>query len=422
MSGSLASCRGMTATDGDSLARPFLTEPSVPPLVGAVWALLLINTLAFNGSEMVLPFPHVVGQIITMGALVCALGLALVLNRRLRVLPSPYLLFLSLLLVVSIASSLRLEVGIGALFRCFRWAVFLATLWLLSRWWRGDLSFVRHHVRALGAVLLTVLLGLVIAPGKALSGGLSGRLIGTLWPMPAPQVGQYAAVVAGLTILLWLTGRIDGRSAAWIVPLAIGTLVLSHTRTAVIAFLAALVCAALIHILTNGRTRRSLAVAAVLAGLTTVGFGSTLLSWFERGQDADQLASLTGRQNVWDILLAQQRTLSEQLLGQGLSNKSFNGLSIDSSWLAVYWEQGLVGVAIVGVILVVLLAAAALRPPSPARACAVFLILHVAISSYSEVGLGDVSLYFLHLAVAASLLAPRAPTAAAPVLPAGGPG
>lgn len=134
-----------------------------------------------------------------------------------------------------------------------------------------------------------------------------------------------------------------------------------------------------------------------------MGFGWALRSWFARGQDTEMLTSLTGRQNVWDMLLAQERTLSEQLLGVGLSNKSFNELSIDSSWLTVYWEQGLVGVAIVGVILVVLLATAALRARSPARACAVFLILHVAISSYSEVGLGDVSLYFLHLAVATSL-------------------
>lgn len=420
MSGPLASRSGMTGTRSDSLARPFLAEPSAPPLVGVVWALLVINTLGYSYVDVIIPFPRQVGQMITMGAVVCALGLALVLNRRLRFRSSPYLLLLSLLLVVSIASSLRLEVGVGALFRCFRWTVFLATLWLLSRWWRGDLSFVRHHVRGLGAVLLAVLLGLLVAPGKALAGP-EGRLVGTLWPMPAPQVGQYAAVVAGLTIVLWVNRVIDGRSAALIAPPAIGILVLSHTRTAVIALVVALVCACLTVTLTNGRARRTLAVAAVLAGLATMGFGSALTSWFARGQDTEMLTSLTGRQNVWDILLTEQRSLSEQLLGVGLSNKSFNGLSIDSGWLAVYWEQGLVGVAIVGVILVVLLAAAALRPPSPARACAVFLILHVAISSYSEVGLGDVSLYFLHLAVAAALLAPRAPTAAAPVSLAGGP-
>jgi hypothetical protein len=406
----------MTETGSEPLVHSLLSEPSVPPLVGTIWALLVINTLGFNVGAMVIPFPHAVGQIVTMGALVCALALAVVVNPRLHVLPNPYLLLLSLLLIVSIASSLRMESGTGALFRCFRGTVFLATLWLLTRWWRGDLTFVRHHVRALGAVLLSVLLGLVIAPGKALSPP-DGRLIGTLWPMLAPGVGQFAAVVAGLTIVLWVNRMTDGRTAAWVAPPAIGILLLSHTRTAVLGLVAALVGGCLTVVFTSRRTRRTLAIAAALAGLGTVGFGSAVTGWLARGQDTETLTSLTGRQTFWDALLAQKRTLSEQFLGVGLSNKSFNGLPIDSSWLAIYWEQGLVGVALVAILLVVLLAAAALRPPSPARTCAVFLILYVAVSSYTEVGLGDVSPYFLHLAVAVSLLAPGVGTAAVTITP-----
>lgn len=401
----------MTPTQTGPAFRSSRPEPRSSPYLGAVWALLLINNLGFNDVQMVFPFARPVGQIVTMGALLCALGLAVVLNPRLRVAPSPYLLLLSMLLVVSIASSLRWEAGVGALFRCFRGAVFLATLWLISRWWRGDLRFVRYHIRVMGAVLLMVLAGIAVAPGKAFSGPPQGRLIGTLWPIPAPQVGQYAAVVAGLTILLWITRSIDGRSAVWIALPAIGILLLSHTRTALLALVAALVCAGLTLTLSSGRTRRTLAVATVFGGLATVVFGSAIMSWLARGQDADQLTSLTGRQNVWDALLAQPRTLSEHLLGVGLTNKSFNGLPIDSSWLAVYYDQGLVGVAIVAAIMVGLLVAAALRPPSPSRACAVFLILYCAIASYTEVGLGDASPYLLHLAVATSLLTRSAPAA-----------
>lgn len=412
VSAPMSNNRDTTATGGHPRIRAFLPEPSVPRLVGTVWALLLVNTLAYSDVPTVIPFPRQVGQAITMGALVCALGLALVLNQRLRFKPSPYLLLLSLLLVVSIASSLRLEAGVGALFRCFRGTVFLATLWLLSCWWRGDLRFVRYHVRILGAVLLTVLVGLVIAPGKVL-GGLSGRLVGAIWPIPAPQVGQYAAVVAGLVILLWLTRSIDGQSAAWIAPPAIVLLLLSHTRTAAIAFVAALVCAILSLVRGNARARRAIAVLAGLAGMVAVAPGQPVQQWLARGQDADQLASLTGRQNVWDALLAQPRTISDQWIGVGLTDKSFNGLSIDSSWLVVYYEQGFIGIAIVAVILVGLLVAAALRPPSPGRACAIFLILYCVVASFTEVGLGDASPYLLHLAVATALLS-GAPTAAVP--------
>jgi len=82
--------------------------------------------------------------------------------------------------------------------------------------------------------------------------------------MPVPQVGQYAAMVAGLTIVLWVNRVIDGRSAALIAPSAIGILALSHTRTAVIALVAARVCTCLTFILASGRTRRTLGVAAML--------------------------------------------------------------------------------------------------------------------------------------------------------------
>jgi hypothetical protein len=64
-----------------------------------------------------------------------------------------------------------------------------------------------------------------------------------------------------------------------------------------------------------------------------------------------------------------------------------------------------------------LFAAAVLRPPSPARACAVFLILYCAVASYTEVGLGDASPYILHLAVTASLLTRGAPPTTAAVTP-----
>lgn len=409
MSRSLASRGGVTHGCSGTVANAMLPEPNTPRLVGMIWTLLLINVLTFNGNEIVIPFSLEVARIITMGSLVCAVGLAIVLNAGVHLRPNPYLLLLSLLLVLSIASSLRLESGTGALFRCFRGALFLATLWLLSRWWRGDLSFVRYHIRAVGVVLVVVLAGLAIAPGKALPGGLDGRLVGVLWPITAPQVGQYAAVVAGLTVLLWLNRCIHRGIAAWITVLAIGILLLSHTRTAVIALAVALACASLTLVLTSGQARRAIMVTAVLAGLAASAFSSAVGNWLARGQDAEMIDSLTGRQKVWDALLAQPRTLSEKLIGVGLTNKGFNGRSIDSSWLTIYYEQGLVGVTIVAIMLIGLFITAAMRPSSPGRACAVFLILYCAIASYTEVGLGDASPYLLHLAVAASLLSRGAP-------------
>ncbi|MGH3834136.1 MAG: O-antigen ligase domain-containing protein [Pseudonocardiaceae bacterium] len=368
-----------------------------------VWALLLVNTLGYTAVDLIIPFPRSVAQLVTMGALVAAFGLALLVNPRVRVRPSAYLLLLSLLVVVSIASSLRLESGLGSLFRCFRLTLFVATLWLLSAWWRGDLRFARYHVRALGAVLFTVLVGLVISPGGAFSGP-DGRLVGAIWPIPAPQVGLYCAIATGLSVILWLTRSIDGRSAAVIAVPAVGLLLLSHTRTALIGLVAALLVAGLSMAFTNARARRSLVVAAGVGGVVAVAFGQVVQNWLQRGQDAEELANLTGRQKVWDLLLAKERTVGEQAFGVGLTDKSFAGLPIDNSWLSVYHEQGWMGIAIVVAIIGCLLATAALRPACPARACAVFLITYCIVASYTEVGLGDASPYLLSLAVAASLL------------------
>ena len=398
---------GATATSPLSRTAGATDEhPVVPWLVGLVWGLLLVNTLAYTDVDLIIPLPRPIAQMITMGALAAAFGLALLVNPRVRVRPSAYLLLLSLLVVVSVASSMRLESGFGSLFRCARLTLFVATLWLVSGWWRGDLRFARYHLQALGAVLLTVLVGLVIAPGSAFSGP-DGRLAGALWPIPSTQVGQYCAVATGLAVVLWLARKIDGRSTAIVVVPAVYLLLLSHTRTALLGIVVALAVAGLSLAFTNARARRALAVAAGFGAVVTLAFGQAVMNWLQRGQDAEQLSNLTGRQKVWDLLLAEERTLAEQLFGVGLSDKSFAGLAIDSSWLAVYHEQGWVGIAIVVGILGGLLVTAVLRPPSPARACAVFLIVYCLVASYTEVGVGDASPYLLHLAVAASLLVSR---------------
>ena len=95
--------------------------------------------------------------------------------------------------------------------------------------------------------------------------------------------------------------------------------------------------------------------------------------------------------------------LVELAVGIGLTDKSFNGLPIDSSWYAVYHEQGWVGLLVVTGYLLALLMAILLRPLNPERTCALFLIVYCLCASYTEVGLGDASPYLLELAVATSL-------------------
>ncbi|KFZ82952.1 membrane protein [Amycolatopsis sp. MJM2582] len=376
----------------------------MPKAVAFVWALLILNTLGSTGATTVIPIPRSVIQLVTMGSLVLAFCIALALNLRLRIRPSAYLLLLSILVVLSLLASLNLEVGLGALFRCFRFGLFVSTLWLLTRWWDGGIRLVRQHIRTYSVVLVTVVAGLAASPGIALAEEYGGRLTGTIWPLTPPQVGQYSAVVIGLTLLLWLGGELDRLNALIVIVPSIGILLLTHTRTATLGLIAGVLIALLSLWMSSARARKVFAGAALIGAVSTVVLGSLLQAWFLRGQSSENFSSLTGRAKVWDALLSDPRTIGEYIFGVGLTNKSYIGLPIDNSWLAVYHEQGYVGIAIVAAFMLVLIVVAALRPPSLARACAIFLITYCVSASYTEAGLGDASPYLLHLALAASLL------------------
>ncbi|MFK4185592.1 O-antigen ligase domain-containing protein [Streptomyces sparsogenes] len=386
-----------------------------PKAVWIVWALLGLNTLGSAGAKTIVTLPRSLIQMATMGALVAAFALALLLNLHLRVRASAFVFLLTLLLVPSVISSVHLAVGPGALFRCTRLALFVGTLWLLSRWWDGGLTFVRHHIRMYFAVLVSVAAGLAVSPGTAMPEYYGGRLVGALWPLTPPQIGQYSAVIIGLTVLLLLGRRTTGAGAALVIVPTLVLLAMTHTRTATVGLLVGLVLAIGSLILTSAAARRFFAWAVLCATVAAVAFSSALRAWFLRGQSQENFSNLTGRAKVWDALLAAPRTTGEKVFGTGLGDKSFGGLPIDNSWLAVYHEQGLVGIAVVAAILLVLGGVALLRPPSLPRACAIFLISYVAISSYTEAGLGDASPYLLHLALAASLLVAPAPAAAGPL-------
>ncbi|GAB3137516.1 membrane protein [Amycolatopsis stemonae] len=396
------------------------TAPDVPrtaqavKVVCVVWSLLVFNTLGSLGPS-ILPIPRSVEQILTMSSVGFAFVLALAINPRFKLRPSAYLLLLTLMLVGSLAGSARLASGWGSLFRCARFALFIGTLWLISPWMDNVLHFVKHHVRVLTALLVTVAIGLGVAPGMALAQDNEGRLTGVLWPLTATQVGQYAAIAIGLSVLLWLNKLTTGRSVAIISGPALVLLLLTHTRTATAGLVVGLAVAGLSMLLTSARARKVVMWGIAVAGAGTVLLGAFIQAWLLRGQDKENFANLTGRAKVWGRLLDMPRTWFEQVFGTGLSNKSFDGLPIDNSWLAVYHEQGYMGVVIVVLFLLTLVVSAISRAPSPARACALFLVSYCLLASYTEAGLGDASPYLLHLALASWLLTTPTPDVTMPL-------
>jgi hypothetical protein len=371
--------------------------------VGIVWFLLVLDTLSYTGS--VIHIPSAVGKGIAQGALPAAILVALTINRRVVVRPNVFLCLVILLAAEAFVTSLQPQ-KFGTVYRTFRLAEFAAALWLLTPWWgRRDLLLVRCHLKALAVVLGSVLLGMLVVPNKAIG---SGRLIGVLWDIPATQVAHYAAIIFGLTAVLWFCGQLPGRRTLAIVSAAGVILILTHTRTALVAMIAGLVVAGLSLIVARARVRKLFATTGAIAAVAVITLSGILTSWLARGQSTEQLTHLTGRTSVWGPLLAFPRDRFQEIFGFGLSNDSFNGLPIDSNWLASYQSQGLFGVVLCAIMLIFLLTLAYFQQRGVQRALALFLVTYCLIASFTEVGFTDASPYLLELTLAASLLIPPA--------------
>lgn len=377
---------------------------------GLVWALLFLNVLTFaagtwNQEPLIVPIPSVIGKIITQGALPAALVVALTLNRRMVVRPNVFLVLVTLLALAAIVSAVHPDGHlVGTFYRTARLCGFVATLWLLSPWWgRRDLLLLRYQLWALAVVLASVLLGLLLAPGRALA---QGRLSGEFWPLPPTEVADLAAVLVGLVVVLWLCGLVEGRVALVVAVVGGGILLLTHSRAALVAMVAGLLVAGLSMFLARARVRWLFAAATVIALLAVTAFAGAVTRWLIRGESAHELTDLTGRTSVWSMVANAPRDSFQVVFGFGLSNKSFNGFPVDSNWLGAYLDLGVVGVVLSATLLLFVLMAAYLQPSRSRRALALFLVIYLLITSLTATGLSDASIALLELTVAASLLVP----------------
>jgi hypothetical protein len=378
--------------------RPQALERSVRRRLGTAWALLFFNTLTYTGVA-VLPIPSKLGKIGPQVALPLAIVILLTINPKIKIRPN---LFLSVVCLLCLGAMVSAAVagGLGTAFRTFRLAEFICALWLLTPWFgRADMLLARYHLRALWCTLISVLVGMLVAPGFAFAGG---RLRGTFWPIYPTQLAQYGAVAAGMVIVLWMGRKVSGRAALAGATIGIAELLLSHTRTALIGLIAGLIVAGLS--LSNARVRRFFTATAVLTAVGVAIAASAIGSWLTRGEGVEGLRTLTGRTNFWAAVLNTPRTPFQEIFGFGISNASVNGLPIDSNWLSAYMEEGIFGVVLCVSVLLVLFAAILLKTSGPTRALALFLVTYVLVASFTEDAFSDVSTYFLHLTVAASLI------------------
>lgn len=396
--------RPVGTTSRDSADR---RDRSVQRRVRVAWALLFFNTLTFV-SGPILYIPTHIGKGLAQGALPLALLVALTVNPKVRLRPNIFLCLVCLLIPDTVVTCMA-DPHLGTVFRTVRLAEFLTALWLLTPWWgRHDMLLLRWHLRCLFVALGSVLLGLMIFPGQALADG--GRLSGVIWPMGPTQIAQYAAVTAGVLVLLWLARLLRGHVTFVGVTIALCILILTHTRTALLALVVGMLVAGLSLLTTNARVRKFFAASVAVVSIGVVTVAGVVTTWLARGQNKEGLATLSGRTNFWTLVLNTPRTRFQEIFGFGLSNASVNGLPIDSNWLASYMQEGIFGLVVCVTIVAFLFVTAFFQPPGIRRALGLFLVTYCLLASFTEDSFSDVSTYLLHLTVAASLLiAPLAP-------------
>ena len=163
-------------------------------------------------------------------------------------------------------------------------------------------------------------------------------------------------------------------------------LILTHTRTALIAMVGGLLVAGLSLIVARARVRRFFATAGVAVSIGVVTAAGVLTTWLARGRTRQELTSLTGRTDFWTWFStcrapgSRRSSVSACRTGQSMASRSTATGSL------AYLQQGLFGVVLCAVMLLFLLVTAFFQPSGIRRALALFLITYCLIASFTQVG------------------------------------
>src|ERR1700761_62929 len=109
-------------------------ERSIRRRVCWAWYLLFFNTLTYTPGYSILDLPSKVGKGLAQGALPVAILLVLSVNPKLKFRPNVFLCIVSLLIFDMTLTAAQSH-HLGGMFRTFRFAEFVAALWLLTPWW-----------------------------------------------------------------------------------------------------------------------------------------------------------------------------------------------------------------------------------------------------------------------------------------------
>lgn len=241
----------------------------------------------------------------------------------------------------------------------------------------------------------------------------SGRLYGGIPPLNANEISLLVGVP--LVCLAW---RCVNRGGTWwdaaAIPPLLAVVWLTGTRTGLVALLLAF---ALLVVMTARIPPAAVVVGALsVPALLFVAFLTPLLSSYLTRGDAAATLTLNSRTVAWEAAVHYADDGSSKLLGSGLAVKEVpvsalyrSEQILDSTWVSAVVQAGVVGTAVLALMVVVTLARA-LRLDPPLRSLAVAVLALLVVRSVLESGLFDASpayVAFLCFALGVSPLSAR---------------
>lgn len=263
---------------------------------------------------------------------------------------------------------------------------------------------------------LAALLGamVAVAAGAALTGlpGLveEGRLGGGIPQMHPNQLAGLAGPPLVATVVVILRRGVQMWSSV-VAAVLLAIVVATGSRTALLA----IAVAVLVAVLANGIRNRS--VVYLLLGVAPVAYAVLLFtdvldSLATRAGSTDTVSSLDSRLDAWKVVLSWGWGDWQKWIGLGLSVKQVpvdikwrDEQVLDSSWVSVLAQAGLLGTAVLALLVGWCVLAATVS--SRRRQILLPLLVLVLLRSVTESGLIDSAVPFLLLLVLATMLTGR---------------
>lgn len=369
-----------------------------------VWVILIVSVTAWRKGVY---FEGAVDSVVVAKAALqgAAFAMAVLLRRAapsaLPVAGGP-LLAVFAVLAVSMIGALNSGNTTASAVLAVRIALLAVTVVLLA-------SVFRREEILLQLVVATGIVGAVLALTGLGTLGTEGRLEGTLLPISPNGLVVLCAIPALAAIHRVLTGRatIGAIVAATFFTAAC---VATQSRTALLGLALAIV----VLVLSVRRIQRYVAATMIAAVpvLFVLATSTTVFASLLNREGDDSNFTLNSRTIAWQVVLETPFESLQKWVGAGLSVKTvfvrgqyWNEQVLDSSWISALAQTGLVGTAVLAVLVTVVLVVNIRGGRSNALSVAVLVFL--LIRAFLETGLLDASVAFMVFIALASAVVPR---------------